>query len=266
MEQRRYSTIRVDVDGDTTTITFNRPEVRNAFNSKMIGEITEAVSTADTLFLVFRGEGNVFSAGADIDYMGKIARMGYDDNLRDARRLAALFEAIASSSCITISVVHGASLGGGNGIVAASDLAVAAKNTLFSFSEVRLGLVPATISPYVLSRIGKSKTMELFLTARQLDALEALQIGLVAKVCDADMLNDELEMLQEHLRQNSPAAMRSVKRLIAALENGSQDVKEMTSAFIADTRSSIDGQEGLAAFLEKRKPAWFNAETRGKGW
>lgn len=266
MEQSKYSTIRVDVDGDTTTIIFNRPEVRNAINSKMVREITEAVRSADTLFLVFRGEGNVFSAGADAEYMRKIARMGYDDNLRDARRLATLFEVISSSSCITISVVHGASLGGGNGIVAASDLSVAAKNTLFSFSEVRLGLIPATISPYILSRIGKGKTLELFLTARQLDALEAHQIGLVTKVCDVDTLNDELEALKEHLRQNSPTAMRSVKRLIVGLENGSLDVKEMTSAFIADARSSMDGQEGLAAFLEKRKPIWFNAETQDKGW
>lgn len=266
MEQGKYLYIKVDVDEDTTTILFRRPDVRNAFNSKMIKEITSAVKMADSLFLVFRGEGNVFSAGADVDYMRKIARMGYDDNLKDAKILAKLFEEIANSSCITISMIQGASMGGGNGIVAASDFSIALRNTLFSFSEVKLGLVPATISPYVLQKVGRGKALELFLTGRQFDAAEAHSIGLVTKVVEHNSFENDLITLKEKLRQNSPAAMRSVKRLLRSLASSSEDILEITSSFIADARSSMDGQEGLAAFLEKRSPSWFNAESNDKGW
>lgn len=266
MEQGRYHFIKVEVEGDTTTITFCRPEVRNAFNSKMIKEITSAVAAIDSLFLVFRGAGSVFSAGADIDYMRKIARMGYNENIKDAKLLALLFEEITKSSAITISMVQGAAMGGGNGIIAASDFSIAAENTLFSFSEVKLGLIPATISPYVLSRLGRSKTLELFLSGRQFAAVEAKQIGLITIVAEQESMDVELDRLKQALRLNSPAAMRSVKRLMGYLENNLPDMVDVTSSFIADARSSIDGQEGLAAFLEKRKPSWFNAETNDKGW
>lgn len=267
MEDSKYTFIKVATDGDITTITFNRPDVRNAFNSKMIREITSAVQAAsDSLFVVFRGVGSVFSAGADIDYMRKIARMGYDDNLKDARRLATLFDTIARSTSITIAMLQGASMGGANGIVATSDFCLAASSTLFSFSEVKLGLVPATISPYVLGKIGRGRATELFISGRQLDANEAHRIGLVSQVVQADDLDAELSKLLDTLRQNSPSAMRSVKRLVATISPADSNIAEVTSSFIADARSSIDGQEGLAAFLEKRRPSWFNTETKGKGW
>lgn len=267
MEQKKFTYIAMDIEGDVTTIVFKRPKYRNALNSKMVKEITDAVRLAsDSLFLVFKGEGHIFSAGADIDYMRRIARMSYADNITDAINLANLFKAISATPSITISLVQGASLGGANGIVAACDFAIAATNTLFSFSEVKLGLVPATISPYVVAKIGRAKALELFISARQLDAKEAHSIGLLTHLAKPTELEVALGKLLSSLKQNSPSAMRSVKSMVNELFPVQIADQESTSVIIADARASYDGQEGLSAFLEKRAPSWYSSDSKGKGW
>jgi methylglutaconyl-CoA hydratase len=207
--------------------------------------------------VVLGGRGKVFSAGADLDWMKELAGFGREENLREARAMADLFFALATSPKPVVARVQGAALGGGVGLVAACDIAVAAEGTRFGFPEVRLGLVPAVISPYVLSKIGESAAREYFLTGERFEAEKAREIGLVRAVVPEPDLDAAVEHRVEELLQAGPHAVAEAKALLRAVAGrGLDDVLHETAERIAAVRASPEGQEGLRAFLEKRKPDW----------
>jgi methylglutaconyl-CoA hydratase len=254
--------LELDIESGVARVWLNRPEVRNAFDGLMVTELRWALNKLDSddsvRVVVLGGRGPVFSAGADLDWMKAVAGFGRADNVREATSMANLFLAIHRSPKPILGRVHGAALGGGAGLVAACDIAVAALDTRFGFTEVRLGLVPAVISPYVLGKIGESATRELFLTGRRFEAPEALEIGLVrAAVPEAD-LDGAVEGFLRELLQAGPRALAEVKALLGEVTGRCpEDVRDATVERIASVRASPEGQEGLRAFLEKRKPDWI---------
>lgn len=254
--------ITVTHDGPIATVLMDRPEQRNALNPALIGELTAAFSDLDRdpdlRVVVLAGAGPTFSAGADAEYMRAMAGFGFAENVADAERVAELFSAIRDCPKPVVARVHGAAMGGGSGLVAACDIAVAAADTRFAFSEARLGIVPAVISPFVLPRIGVAAARELFLTGQPFDATRALQIGLVARVVPAEGLDTAVAEMVAALLPAGPEAQAAIKRLIPAV-TGSADpaaVRAFTTHLIAERRASEEGQEGLAAFLEGRRPRW----------
>jgi methylglutaconyl-CoA hydratase len=253
--------LELGIDDGVARVWLNRPEVRNAFDGLMVTELrwvlTKLDSDESVRVVVLGGRGPVFSAGADLDWMKAVAGFGRADNVREAASMADLFLAIHRSPKPVVGRVHGAALGGGAGLVAACDIAVAALGTRFGFTEVRLGLVPAVISPYVLGKIGESATRELFLTGERFEAPKALQIGLVrAAVPEAD-LDEAVDGFVRELLQAGPRALAEVKALLGEVKGQrAEDVRHATIERIASLRASPEGQEGLRAFLEKRKPDW----------
>jgi methylglutaconyl-CoA hydratase len=257
------SAARVDVNrhGPVARIFLSRPELRNAFDGATVRELTAAiVETAardDVRVVVLGGHGKVFSAGADLEWMKTVAGFTRDQNLEDARELAGLFGAIDGSPKPIVARVQGAALGGGAGLIAVADVAVAADDAQFGFTEVRLGLVPAVISPWVVRRIGLSAARELFLTGERFSAATAAAIGLVRHVVPAGDLDDAVEARVRELLHAAPGAIASAKSLLRAVDGRPpEDVRETTATIIADRRVCAEGQEGLRAFLEKRKPGW----------
>jgi methylglutaconyl-CoA hydratase len=248
--------------GSVARVTLARPEVKNAFNEDLIRELTHALSSFagrdDIRVVGITGEGDAFSAGGDLNWMKKMASYDFDKNLDDARALAGMLETLYTLPKATIARVNGPAIGGGVGLVAACDIAVASRDAFFSLSEVRLGLVPACIAPYVIRRVGEKNAREYFLTGSRFDAGRALEIGLVNRVTDAGMLDEEVERWEQDFLRSGPRAIESCKELIARCSTGEiEDLKEFTARMIADLRISYEGQEGMAAFLEKRKPAWW---------
>jgi len=260
---RSHQTIEVNKEGAVGTIVLNRPEILNAINLEMIREITGAVNSfeknADLRVIIFRSNGDHFSSGADLNWMQESMSQKAVQLTSESLELAKMFEAIAWSGKVTISAVHGRSMGGANGIVAASDIVIADDTAIFAFSEVKLGLIPATISPYVFRKIGSSRTRELMLTGRRFDAIEAFEFGLVHKLCKPGGLNESLRKITDLLLSNAPAALTGVKELIRFLEDNpdSSALPAKTARLIARYRLSEEGQEGMKAFLEKRKPNWI---------
>jgi methylglutaconyl-CoA hydratase len=257
----KHERLEVESDGTVARVWLNRPEVRNAFDGRMVTELRAAVdelaSSDSVRVVVLGGRGPVFCAGADLDWMKTVAGFGPEENLDEAREMARLFLALATSPKPVIARVHGAALGGGVGLVAACDIAVAAEGTRFAFSEVRLGLIPAVISPYVLARIGESATRELFLTGERFDAEKARKVGLVRAVVPEADLDAAVDDPVAPLLQGGPRALAEVKALLRAVSGRPvAEVLEETAERIATVRSSPEGQEGLRAFLEKRKPDW----------
>ncbi len=258
-----FTTIQIGIEKNVARIALNRPDVRNALNVKMIEELTEAMDWLncrdDIRVIEICGNGKVFCAGADIQYMKEIAGYGYEKNLDDARRLSSLFQNIYYCKKPVINVVHGAVIGGGNGITAASDIVLAVSDTQFAFTEVRLGITPATISPFVLRRCGASAARDLMLSGRKFSAEEALRYGLVNFVGDIDEVNERLDFYINQFLEASPKALADCKYLIEKVSSEGNDVSvfEETAALIAQERMSDDGQEGLSSFLEKRKPYWW---------
>ena len=257
------SAARVDVTrhGPVARIFLSRPDVRNAFDGATVRELTaaflESAARDDVRAIVLGGHGQVFSAGADLEWMKAVAGFTREQNLEDARALAGLFDAIDRSPKPVVARVQGAALGGGAGLVAAADVAVTAEGTQFGFTEVRLGLVPAVISPWVVRRIGLSAARELFLTGERFSAATAAAIGLVRHVVPAGELDDAVEARVRELLHAAPGAIAAAKSLLRAVHGRSpEDVREPTATIIADRRVSAEGQEGLCAFLEKRKPDW----------
>ncbi|MFZ2237123.1 MAG: enoyl-CoA hydratase/isomerase family protein [Dokdonella sp.] len=257
-----YQHLEIQHDGGVATIWMNRPDKHNAFDETLIEELTRsalALGADDNVRVVLlAGRGNSFSAGADLDWMRRAADYGYEQNLSDARALAAMLRAIAEMPKPTVARVHGAALGGGMGLVAACDIAIASNNAVFATSEVRFGLIPATIGPYVLRAIGARQAGRYFQTAERIDAATALRIGLVHETVNADQLDAKLGELLTALRSGGPEAQAASKRLIANVSNASLD-----DALIADTadriariRAGDEAKEGIAAFLAKRAPAW----------
>jgi methylglutaconyl-CoA hydratase len=257
------SAARVDlvVDGPVARVFLARPEVRNAFDGATVRELTAAVAGAGARdgvrVIVLGGHGKVFSAGADLEWMKTVAGFSREQNAEDARALAGLFDAIDRSPQPVVARVQGAALGGGAGLVAVADVAVAAEDAQFGFTEVRLGLVPAVISPWVVARIGLAAARELFLTGERFGATKAAAIGLVHHVVPAAELDAAVEARVRELLQAAPGAIAAAKALLRTVAGRSpEDVREATAAMIAERRASDEGQEGLRAFLEKRKPRW----------
>lgn len=263
MTHKSYSTITIEERGRAARVTLARPQVKNAFNEELIAELSDALAALgqhDGIRVVtITGSGDAFSAGADLNWMKKMAGYDYEENLTDARALADLLETLYTLPKPTIALVNGPAIGGGVGLVAACDIAIAAGNAFFSLSEVRLGLVPACIAPYVIRRIGERNAREYFLTGTRFDAERAHAIGLVNRVASADELERETERWVRDFVRCGPRALESCKELIARCSTGEiEDLKEFTAKMIADLRVSYEGQEGIAAFFEKRKAAWNN--------
>jgi len=241
--------LRIERDDRVLRITLARPERRNAFDAALIGELTEAFEdVADARVVVLSGEGPSFCAGADIEWQRSSIDLTYDENVEDALRLYRMLEAIDQCPTPVVSRVHGFALGGGSGLVACADIAIATPDAVFGFSEVRLGIIPAVISPFVLRRIG-SAARRYFLTGERFDAQVALRIGLLDEVAaDADAAVDSTV---EALCSGGPEAVRAAKRLVRERPTGAE-----TAEIAAARRTSDEGQEGLRAFLEKREPPW----------
>jgi methylglutaconyl-CoA hydratase len=243
--------LRVEPENDLLRVTMARPERRNAFDSGLIAELTEAFEAVgdDVRAVLLAGEGESFSAGADVDWMRSSIELSYEENVADARRLRKMLETIDSCPAPVVARVHGHALGGGCGLVACSDIVVAAPDTQFAFSEVKLGIIPAVISPYALAKIGPSAARRYFLTGERFDAATALRIGLVHEVT-AD-LDDGVAAIVAELRSAGSEAARHAKKLVLERPDGLG-----TERRIAQRRTSDEGQEGLRAFLEKRAPRW----------
>ncbi|HLK60069.1 MAG TPA: enoyl-CoA hydratase-related protein [Chthonomonadaceae bacterium] len=240
-------------------ITLNRPEVHNAFDEVLIAELTEIMTElcadAAVRAVVLRGAGPSFCAGADLGWMGRMAGYSHSENLADARAAQRMFQAIAHSPKVTIARVHGAAIGGGAGLVAVCDLAIADETAKFALSEVRLGLVPSIIGPYVLQKVGMGAARALFVTGERFGAADALRIGLVNEVVAADALDTAIERKLELVRQAGPEAIRTAKQLLRDIAGHTPDAAANTTVeCIAALRVSSEGQEGINAFLQKRKP------------
>lgn len=258
-----FKTIKIQLGESMAWINLDRPEVRNALNAELIHELTEVFewlnSRDDIRVVILKGNGKAFCAGADLEYMKAMAGFSYNQNIADAEKLSKLFQTIYFCNKAVIVDVHGACIGGANGIIAAADIVIAERQTKFAFTEVRLGLTPATISPFVVSRIGNTAAKELMLTGRRFTAEEAKAFGLVNAVVDeAEMIDTERKYI-EHFLQASPDAIAECKNLLR-LVSGTNDpfnpVFHDTSVLIANQRISEAGQEGMKAFFEKRNPNW----------
>lgn len=249
------SALRIERDGDVRRITLARPEARNALDAALIAELAEAfVDVGRARAVVLAGDGPSFSAGADVEWMRSSVELSYEQNLADANALRRMLEAIDSCPAPVVARVHGHALGGACGLVACSDVAVAAEDAVFAFSEVKLGIVPAVISPFALARIGPGAARRLFLTGERFDAATALRIGLVHEVA-AD-LDAAVDRVVGELLSAGPRAARAAKRLVLERPDGPE-----TARRIAELRTSDEGQEGLRAFLERRPPAWRSASS-----
>jgi len=243
-------------------ITLNRPEKKNAFDAATIAALHEAFETlhgADHVRVVFlRGAGGTFSAGADLSWMRDAVEWSEGDNRDDAMGLARMLKALHDIPALTVALVEGAAMGGGAGLVAACDMAVAVEGSRFAFSEVKLGLIPATIAPYVIEAVGARKARQLFLTANIFDADYAAHVGLIDMVLPEGSMDEFISMLTDSLTANAPGAMGEAKRLVHDLAGRHLDhgLMEDTARRIARARVSPEGQEGVRAFLDKRPPRW----------
>ncbi|RPI50057.1 MAG: hypothetical protein EHM55_22340 [Acidobacteria bacterium] len=250
------STIQLRRLANVEYVTLNRPEVRNAFNEQSIAELTmwaeRAAADSGLRAVVFSGAGPSFCAGADLAWMAKMAGYSHEDNLADARAAAAMFAAIDRLPVPVIAQVHGAAVGGGAGLVAVADIAVAAEDAMFGFTEVKLGLIPAVIAPYVLAKIGQSAARELFVTGRRFDAAHAGHIGLVHAVVPSAQLIDTVNKYLIELAANGPEAMAEAKALVRTIANRSiAEVAAKTAEAIADRRVSSEAQKLMKGFLKK---------------
>jgi methylglutaconyl-CoA hydratase len=254
--------ILVERKGGVGRITLNRPEVRNAFDDALIAALAAAFAELDAdssvRVVVLAGNGPAFCAGADLNWMKRMAGYSYDENLRDARALADMLATLARMDKPTIARVHGPAFAGGTGLVAACDVAVGTPEAKFCFSEAKLGLSPATISPYVMRAIGARAASRYFLTAEVFGAEEALGIGLLSALVPMAELDAFIGQLLDHLLAGSSAAHARIKDLVRDVVGRPIDdaLKADTARRIAEIRASPDGREGIASFLEKRKPAW----------
>ncbi|HVN61763.1 MAG TPA: enoyl-CoA hydratase-related protein [Gaiellaceae bacterium] len=244
--------LRVERDGEVLRVTLARPERRNAFDAALIAELAEAfVDVGRARAVVLAGEGASFCAGADVEWMSAAADLDYEGNLRDANALRHLLESVDRCPAPVVCRVQGHALGGGAGLVACADIAVAAPDAVFAFSEVKLGIIPAVVSPFALAKIGPGAARRWFVTGERFDAETALRIGLVHEVA-AD-LDGAVEQVLGELLSAGPKAARAAKKLVLERPDGPD-----TARRIAEQRTSEEGQEGLRAFLEKRKPSWLS--------
>jgi methylglutaconyl-CoA hydratase len=260
-------TIKINTDErGVQTLCMNRPEVHNAFDALMISELTDALKAADqddaVRLVVITGTGSCFSAGADLNWMRGLVNASQEENEKDALRLADLLRCLNYLSKPTIARINGAAFGGGVGLIAACDISISIKRTCFGLTEARLGLVPAVISPYVIRRIGETHARRYFLTAERFDCQTAYDIGLVQQLVSAKRLDEIVEEIIRKLLKGGPMAVAHCKQLIFMNVDHDVDSQKLmdkkTARLIAQLRVSDEGQEGLTAFLEKRKAGWIN--------
>jgi methylglutaconyl-CoA hydratase len=256
-----YRQLRVEADGAVLRVTLARPEVRNAFDDVLIEELTrafrEASEDAQARVVVLSGDGPTFCAGADVAWMRKAGGYSKAENEADAERMARMLRGIDVCPKPVVALVHGAAIGGGVGLVATADIAIAAEGTVFSLAEVKLGILPAVISPYVLRAIGPRTARDLFLTGDRFDAREAHRIGLVHQVVPPEALEAAGARKTASLLTSAPESVSVAKRLIEKVAGKSpEEAMGLTVRTIAERRASDEAKEGLTAFLEKRKPSW----------
>ncbi len=258
-----YSTLAIERDGAVATIWMNRPEVFNAFNEELIADLTDACLALDNnpavRVVVLAGRGKHFSAGADLNWMRRAANASEADNLQDARRFARMLRTLSGLSKPTLARVQGGALGGGTGLAAACDMAVASSDAVFSTSEVKFGIIPSVISPYVLRAIGARHALRYFQSGERISAERALAIGLVGEVAAPEQLDAAVAALVQTLLAGAPSAQRAAKELIAAVHGRPIDdtTMEQTARRIAAQRATPEGRDGVAAFLDKRPPVWM---------
>ena len=253
-------------DRGVLTLLMNRPEVHNAFDSNMISELTTALQTAesdaDVRLVLITGQGSCFSAGADMNWMRSLVDASQEENERDAMQLATLMRTLNYLPVPTIARINGAAFGGGLGLIAACDITIADENAMFGLTEARLGLAPAVISPYVIRRIGERCARRYFLTGERFNASHAKFIGLIQQTVATEELDTAVDSVIDELLKCAPLAQATCKQLVYAIaghdEETQQSMDEYTSKVIAGLRIMDEGQEGLAAFLEKRKPGWID--------
>jgi len=257
-----YETLVIETRGPVATVWLNRPEVHNAFNAKVIEELTAAFARLDAdaqvRVVVLAGRGKSFSAGADLNWMKAAGAASFEENLEDARRLARMLWQIAHLGKPTIARVHGAALGGGMGLASACDICIASQRAVFATSEVRFGIIPSAISPYVIRAIGVRQAKRYFQSAERIDAARALALGLAHEVVEEEALDAKIEEVVQALLAGGPKAQAAAKALIDAVADRplSEAVLEDTAQRIARLRATDEAREGLSAFLEKRPAAW----------
>jgi methylglutaconyl-CoA hydratase len=254
-------TVQTKTTGGTLTILLDRPEVHNAFSDALIADLIDCFSSATRddyiRSIVLTGAGKSFCAGADLSWMKQMTTYSREQNIEDSRKILSLYDTIASCPKPVIGRINGPAFGGGAGLVAVCDLAVTVPEATFGFTEVKLGLIPAVISTYVAQRLSPAAMRRLFLTGERFDAATALAVGLVDAVVPAESLDTTVSRWVSHLQTSGPQAMREVKELIRTMVSTEMsEYKSLTVETIARLRTSEEGQEGMAAFLEKRKPRW----------
>lgn len=250
------ASLRIEREGSVLRLTLARPDRRNAFDATLIAELAEAfVDIGRARAIVLAGEGASFCAGADVDWMRSSAGLSYEGNVADANALRVMLEAIEGCPAPVVVPVQGHAFGGGAGLVTVADVAIASPGAVFAFSEVKLGIIPAVISPFVLAKIGPGAARRYFVTGERFDAETALRIGLVHEV--AEDLDAAVERVVGELLSAGPLAARWAKRLVREQPDGPE-----TARWIAERRTSEEGQEGLHAFLERRPPSWYEAAER----
>ncbi|HEV6964724.1 enoyl-CoA hydratase/isomerase family protein [Roseateles sp.] len=258
-----FSALHIAVAGPVARVTLNRPEVRNAFNEGLIAELTAAFTELgareDLRAIVLAAEGKAFCAGADLNWMKAMAGYSWEENHADATRLADMLWAIYSCPVPVVARVQGDAYAGGVGLVACADIVVAADTAGFCLSEAKLGLLPATIGPYVVRALGEQASRRYFVTAERLDAAQAQRLGLVHEVVAAEALDAKLDELVAAITANGPAAVRACKRLVkdVAAREITPELRDDTARRIADIRASAEGREGVQSFLNKSRPSWL---------
>jgi len=263
---KNYENIEFEIQDSIGIVWLNRPEKHNAMNDVMISEIIdcfEKINEIEEVRIVkLQGRGKSFCAGADLNYMKGIAEFGYEENYQDSLQLAKCFNVIYTCKKPTIAVVHGAAIGGANGLLAACDFVYCDDETKFAFSEVKLGIAPATISPYVTKRVGEYGSRDLMLTGRRFKGKEAEWYRLVNKSLATEELQEHVDGIVKLLMTSGPDAMAACKNLIYDISNelSFKDSIDYTAKMIAELRASKEGQEGMASFLEKRKPKWVESK------
>ncbi len=256
---KEYKTIEYKETNDVVTISLNKPGKRNAFNDEMIHELKDVfrkISDNPSIrAMILQGKGEVFSAGADLNWMKKMKEFSYEENLKDSENLQELFETLYSLPVTTISKIHGACIGGAIGLAAASDIVLAKEDTLFRFGEVKLGLIPATIAPYVLQRTGLHPVKSYMLTGMNFYTDDALRMRLIDYSGSKESIDTKLDIILKELSKNSPEAVRSTKDMLKKITqtDDEKQTKDLTIELIAKARISKDGQERMATFLEKSK-------------
>ena len=251
------------------TLNMHRPQVHNAFDAVMIGELIDVLAEAEEdtsiRLVVITGSGSCFSAGADLKWMSSLVDASREDNQRDALQLAKLMRKLNYLSKPSIAMINGSAFGGGVGLIACCDITIAVDNARYGLTEARLGLAPAVISPYVFRSIGETQARRYFLSGERFDSQRAVDIGLVQQSVKAELLEDCVEDMVHQMLSGGPLALAHCKQLVfkmAGHDEASQKLTdEFTSKLIANLRVSTEGQEGLTAFLEKRKPAWVNEKS-----